>query len=228
MSEIDEYILGGYFLAKQAKKFEYMADFMPSNIVSASSCISDLFPEAWSFNSDEKPNQIKRLAKHYEVSVEKILTLLDWVDLNYETHIALGNIFYTVSKAREFANLFYEAKSDLRIIGIGLHKNLVSEYLEYEEKGFGVYETLKQGKNLEGNGKFLGFEVLGDESGFFHSWLCNGLEKDCNEKFGIIPNEFGLIKTLFEAEKCAEYANDDDVGAEPCLWFPWGIFEYEL
>ncbi len=225
--DLKKFVVGGYFLFKQADKADYMASFLPSKIISASSCIVDMFPEVWSVDSIKTPAQVKSLANHYNVSVEKLPEILNWVENNCESEIGLGNTFHSVSKAKEFASLFYDV-SELNVIGIGLSHKLVVDYLKEEDEEYGVYRLLKQEKKLESGGEILGFEVLGNEYNSFHSWLCNGLEKDCKKEFGIIPNQNGFIKTFEKAQKCAEYANRDEVGAEPCLWLPWLILEYKI
>ena len=220
-----DYISGGYFLIKQADKSEYMAEFLPSKIISASSCIVDMFPEVWS--TDEEFNQAKRVANDYGVAIEEMPKVMEWTKENYELETGWANVFFSQSKAKEFRNFFYNSTLELSIIGIGLNNDLVEEYVSEDER-FGVYESLKQRKSLESNGQILGFEVLGSEHGSFHSWLCNGLEKDCKKEFDIVPNQNGFIEKLDEAKKCAEYANIEEVGAEPCLWLPWLIVKYNL
>ena len=226
--DLKEFVAGGYCLAKYNERAEYTADFLPPKIISASECIVDIFPSVWSADSIEKPNQAKREARSYSVSVDNLPQVLEWAEKHREIEIGWGNTFFSINKAREFANLFYDFVSELNVIGIGLKRELVVDYLNEEDAGYGVYEHLKQEKSLERGGEILGFEVLGNDYGSFHSWLCNGLEKDCKGKFGVIPNQNGFIATFEEAEKCAEYANRDEVGAEPCLWLPWLILNYKI
>lgn len=226
--DIKEFVAGGYFLTKYSDKSEYMANFLPSKIISASNCIVDIFPEVWSADSVEKPNQVKSEANNYSVSIEELPKVLDWTKNNFESEVGLGNVFFSVNKAKEFANLFYDFASELTVIGIGLKSDLVVDYLEQEDAEYGVYKLLKREQVLESSGEILGFEVLGNEYGSFHSWLCNSLEIDCKEKLEIIPNQNGFIETFEQAEKCAEYANRDEVGAEPCFWLPWLILEYKI
>ncbi|GHJ47699.1 hypothetical protein Cs7R123_50410 [Catellatospora sp. TT07R-123] len=52
-----------------------------------------------------------------------------------------------------------------------------------------------------------GFEVLGFEHGRFHSWLCYSLHHQAFDRFGIRPNDRGLLATLAEARQVAEFAN---------------------
>jgi len=41
------------------------------------------------------------------------------------------------------------------------------------------------GQTIEIDRGFLGYEIMGDESGFFCSFICNHLEADLKQKLGI-------------------------------------------
>ena len=69
--------------------------------------------------------------------------------------------------------------------------------------------------------------MLGFDVGLFHSWICNGLERDAADDLGIRPNQHGFITTFEEAERVARWANDDE-GTEPVDWRPWAISRYPL
>lgn len=69
---------------------------------------------------------------------------------------------------------------------------------------------------------------MGYECGMFHSFLCNGLQKDFNNKLGIRPNEYGFFNKYELAKEAADYVFDEGVGAEPACWQAWMICKYEL
>ena len=70
---------------------------------------------------------------------------------------------------------------------------------------------------------FLGYEVLCWDIGGFHSFICNGLEKDYEEKLQLIFNENGFFNELDSAVKAVEYTRRDEVGAEPGYWAPFKL-----
>lgn len=181
---------------------------LPERILSVSECIVDIIPE---------PGE--RFAEPYNAfDIEEI----GW-----------PNVFYSTPDAWEFIRRSLPEADDLVILGIGLHLTLVDAYLTEEQppagaKGAsGVYEAISRGKGLDPGGENLGFEVLGLECGGSpHSWLCNGLEMDAWRELGIRPNERGFLGTLDEAQRCAQYANRPESGAEPVFWLPWLIVRY--
>jgi hypothetical protein len=156
-----------------------------------------------------------------------------WVDEMSEAEkFTYPQVFTTVELTKEFFRKFLSHITDVEIIGIGLPENLMKDFLQentIDKDHFGV-EKLILNKNLV-DGKdcrMLGYEVLGYENGTFHSYLCNGLEKDYKKHFGFTLNENGFVSSLQEAIRFCDYSNDEELGTEPVLWLPWGIFEYKI
>lgn len=81
-------------------------------------------------------------------------------------------------------------------------------------------------------GTVRGFEVLGFESGRFHSWLCYSLHSEALDKLGIRINDRGLLATLAEAQQVAAMANSNrgthDGTPEEVTWFPALITEHDI
>jgi hypothetical protein len=57
------------------------------------------------------------------------------------------------------------------------------------------------------------------------SWLCNGIDRDADDKLGIKTNASGLIERLDEADRVVQYIREDG-HAEPGLWLPWLLVRY--
>ncbi|ABP53110.1 hypothetical protein Strop_0631 [Salinispora tropica CNB-440] len=57
------------------------------------------------------------------------------------------------------------------------------------------------------------FEVVGFEAGRLHSWRCNSLQRDAQDRLGITVNELGLLNTVEQARAAAEMANRDASGS---------------
>jgi hypothetical protein len=80
-------------------------------------------------------------------------------------------------------------------------------------------------------GTALGFEVLGFDSGRFHTWLCYGLIDNAAQELAVHPNELGLIATHADAVRLTELANrkrgTTDGTPEDVTWFPALITAYE-
>ncbi|MEU8075192.1 hypothetical protein AB0B31_07055 [Catellatospora citrea] len=79
------------------------------------------------------------------------------------------------------------------------------------------------------DGTVQGFEVLGFETGRFHSWLCYDLLGEAFDKLGIRTNDRGLLDTLAEARQVADMANSNrgtpEGTPEEVTWFPALIME---
>lgn len=73
-----------------------------------------------------------------------------------------------------------------------------------------------------------GFELVATLCGLLtDSWLHQGLEKQCAEKLGVMPNHQGLIGSYEEAVRCTELATRT-LGRFPGLWLPWLITQYDV
>jgi hypothetical protein len=70
----------------------------------------------------------------------------------------------------------------------------------------------------------FGYEILGWDNGGFHSYLCNGFEKNISREYELAINEFGVIQNSYTMVKeFAKYLADK--GGEPLIWLPFSIFE---
>jgi hypothetical protein len=92
----------------------------------------------------------------------------------------------------------------------------------------GVYQALQSNQTIKINHNLLGYEVLGNDYGRFHSFVCNGLETDFAHKLNIKLNQHGLIDQYEQAIQASNYANHPDTGTEPVLWIPWAIIELAI
>ena len=68
--------------------------------------------------------------------------------------------------------------------------------------------------------------MLDYDHGEFHSFVCNGLERVFRDGLSIVPDARGYYPSEDDARRCASYANQADVGAEPGLWLPWQLTRY--
>ena len=232
-----KYISGGYYIVSPLERADCMdKTLLPETILSASACLCEFHPDTkilWEGSQKKKQTYSKKL----NLSNNAFEELEGWVQKKYEDKtFNFPQLFTTVELAREFKKTFLNHLNDIRIIGIGLQENFVEEFLDEEEtlskpakERYGI-ETLIMNKttiDMEASKK-NGYEVLGFESGQFHSYICNGLEEDYNNNLKFSLNENGFISNLEMAIGCCEYSNDEEVGTEPVLWLPWAIFEYEL
>jgi hypothetical protein len=138
-------------------------------------------------------------------------------------------VLYELETARDLHRRFLSSATNLRLLGLALPEDLVPAFLEEakpipNEGDIGFYTCLTSDRQIEPGGDPLGWEILGFDRGF-HSWLCNGLEKDVFQALGIRPATNGLIQSAADAKQAAEYCDQEGLG-EPVLWLPWLIVEY--
>ncbi|WP_456364764.1 hypothetical protein C1N73_29280 (plasmid) [Priestia aryabhattai] len=187
----------------------------------------------WNGDIEEK----LEYAQSLHISNTEYEKLEKWIiqmsDLNL---FGYPNVFVDVEYAKTFHSNWLGKASNTKIIGVATLEKYIIELIEFE----GLRDVLPEDRvvveNLllrsalisEGKRQLLGYEILGyiKGTGSFHSYLCNGLEKDYSKHFNFKVNNFGLIETLEEAEKCASFSNEKDLEAEEVLWLPWAIYEY--
>ena len=81
---------------------------------------------------------------------------------------------------------------------------------------------------IDPSGIVLGFEILGGDGCYnFHSHICNSLETELKEELGVKFNENGFIDSYEDADRSAQYINQDE-DAEPVDWYPCLIVRYEI
>lgn len=229
------HILGGYYIISSSERPEYLdKEVIPELIYSASECLCDIHPDInilWASSKKSKKEYSEKLRisentyYHLEAEVEEMFELGE---------ITYPNLFTTVAVARKYKQKYLSNLQNTKIFGIGLPEGLVHEFIAEEEsetkpeENQYVLEKKLLNKNLmsKADCKMLGYEILGFESGKFHSYLCNGLEKDFKENFRFTLNENGFISSLEEAISYCHYCNDEEVETEPVLWLPWAIYEY--
>ena len=118
------------------------------------------------------------------------------------------------------ALMFYEEfrgrAKGLRIAGQYAAEDIGSRFIS-DEDPFCICEEDLEPKTL------LGGEILGYDGGF-HSYLCNGLEKELRQNFTIRWNDWGLIGNSYgEMRVFADFMKG--LG-EPVNWLPYLLFDY--
>jgi hypothetical protein len=80
---------------------------------------------------------------------------------------------------------------------------------------------------LHPGGVELGWEVLAhDIGGWFHSWLCHGVERVASDRLGLHPGPRGLLSSEADARAVAKIIDREELG-EPLEYFPCIVLKYE-
>jgi hypothetical protein len=208
-----------------------MSKSLPDVVASASTCIADLFPEGElaSWAHPESRERAGETAKRLGVAADRLPELTLWTDEALESGtLRWPGILRAPDDARSLARRFELPTDQLALVGIALPERDVADFLDdnYGTGDPGWVQAIRQHQQLATGGQPLGFEVLGLDGEGFHSWRCNSLEDVAAERLDIMPNQYGLIQTLEDAERVAELANDGQTRAEDCLWLPWLVTRY--
>ncbi|MEM4992757.1 hypothetical protein WKH56_09450 [Priestia sp. SB1] len=230
-------ISGGYYIVSATERPNYTCEkVIPKSLLSASSCITSFYPSLdvlWNGDVEEK----RKYAQALLISNTEYEKLEKWImHMSHLNLFGYPNVFVDVEYAKTFYRNWVGKTLNTKIIGIATLEKYINELIEFESlrdllpKDRVVVENLLLRSNLisEDKRKLLGYEILGyiKGTGSFHSYLCNGLEKDYSKHFNFKVNNFGLMETLEEAEKCATFSNEEELESEEVLWIPWAIYEY--
>lgn len=235
-------ISAGYLILRPTPRLSHHDEaLLPTELVSASSCVCPQFPHdstlSWVQTTD-----VKRAAALDAVGLapDRRHEAIEWATSQVMTTFGFPNVFFTVAAALAARRRFFGDRSPNRVIGLGLPREHVARFLASADADrvapggqrtadMGFEQCVKRQQTLEPRGTLLGFELLVVESGGFvnHSWLCNGLESHCATALGIKPGSNGLIDDLESANRCCDEIARPEVGAEPGLWLPWALVEYD-
>jgi hypothetical protein len=221
-----QYCFGGYYIIRPTARAGCMNEnVLHDIIVSASRCICDVFPDPnviWSDSKERKVEYMNQLGLDSQTYSE----MEQWISREFEQSFDFPDVFNNYEKAAEFLNKYLYNLKDLTIVGLALPEILRSVFIEDQTNlKYGICKNIDKSKSVSLSNSSLGFEILGFESGGFHSYICNGLENDYYNKYNLKLNENGFIGTLEEAQKLADYTNHMIEGTEPVLWLPWAVLK---
>jgi hypothetical protein len=228
------YFLGGYYLVESSPCKSWMNNsLIPQKFYSLSTCICSHHPDlsilTWVNDSEDREQYRRKL----NLTIEEFKLLQNQADRWFEQNrYGWGGVFLDLNLAREFATDYLSHIQNIKLLAIATtakYRDLfLQEELSSNNSQEGVYRALQSNQTININHNFLGYEVLGNDCGGFHSFVCNGLETDFAHQLNIKLNQHGLIDQYDQAIQGSDYANRPDLGAEPVLWIPWAIIELAI
>ncbi len=219
-----EFISGGYFVIRRAKRPEYLSLLVPQTFVTLSSCLTDIAPDLWAVDWENHSQQERaEEAAKFGIPSSVIPQLVEWTTPRVEFPFG----FSSIENAQEFYKLFL--CTDLAmVVGIGLHSSLLTSFKGQVEKesnkGLGLLERIERNEPFAGGGVTLGYEPLGFDAMHFHSWLCNFSPEEIGKTLGIRMNENGLLSSLADGIRTTDFVRQH--GAEMAIWEPWLVASY--
>ena len=107
-------------------------------------------------------------------------------------------------------------RDGLHVLAVGIASEDVRAVLE-DVAGSGppagdLPERLARAEPVPG-GEVLGFELVGYDTGTWHTWTClGGLVQDVGEAIGVRPGRWGLVQDEREARAAAEWLTASGLG----------------
>ena len=128
--------------------------------------------------------------------------------------------FARLADALLFREKYLYNLPDLKVISVALedvYKNILSEQV--------VNSNIKDTWSIDQSaGQFLGYDILGCDGGSFHSYLCNGLNKNISEKYLLEVDDCGIIQNPYDEVKAFVECIKDK--GEPVVWLPFTMYEH--
>lgn len=232
-----EWIQAGFFLITEAVPYPRDQQFLPSRIITVSTCMVHVYPGWWALPGEHellnegttRPTTLADVPEELKLTESGFEDLRSWVDRSLaSSDLGWPNVFLNLRAAREFKHRFMHAVPSVHLICLVIAADDAEEFTSDPPSGMG--EIVSRRLPPEDEGVFLGFDVLGVEYGgpLFHTFSCNGLAKDYVEKLGITFDAHGLIPDQDQALAAAEYTNRDETGAEPVPWCAVKLYEFNL
>lgn len=194
-----DFAFGGYLITNTISLPPSGASSLSSAVVTASGCFASFFPDVCAFES-----------------LPRSLGCEEWVrELGLEEAKSYDSVCVTLLGARELLwARFIQSDAAVRklmqvmspafepiVLGLALHRDLVSQFVEEESIGAREDETivgaLRRNNLPPDGGVMLGFEPLGFEYGASdaHSWICHDLQHTFFERTQVSPTRTASSKT---------------------------------
>ena len=200
-------------------------DFECSSIVTISECFSDIHPcltKCYYINHDKDQIDYQEKLKLDDDAFNKlkikVSELINNSNLYYDSH------FSTKEDALQIRNTFFSAISELKLVGISIEEKLVDTLADELHSADNETDRYWSKKMLQSGGVFLGYDILGFDHSSFHTYLCNGLDKDISKHYNISINKYGLIENSYS--EVVDFAKIIEGKGEYVLWIPFAVHLY--
>ena len=209
----------GYYIVEPVLRPEYLCVDC-KKILTVSTCICNQYPSLYgSFWPNHSQEQIE-YQKQLQLSNKEFKDMKETVSFLFnENKLEHDSRFAELSDAKDFYNKYLYHLPSLQIVSIALEDGYRDIFVNEIKDMNNIYSSLKA---TPVDGILLGYDILGWDYGSFHTYLCNGLDKDIMESFPLKVNELGLIQNPYmQIKKFAEYIADM---GEPVVWLPFAVY----
>lgn len=236
---LDDYLLGGYYIGAYTSRPDNKKSYLPEWIASISDCRGDITHISWLTLDNEECSAY--LAKQ-GLPKEQQDAARQWYEANWSKEITYPDVFTNLDAAKTFALNFMQLSEKHILFGIGLHKSfekdfvtendrLISKHVSDDklnrlqlnrQEPFGVNKIIRERQPLSADAKILGFEPVAYLTGFSCDYLCNVDQYRMIDELHSYPNKYGLIDSFEVAKTVRKWRGTDED------YFPWLIVQYPI
>ena len=213
----------GYYIVQPYPTPEYLS-LTCEHVLTVSQCFGDVHPSLVGllFHLEHDPQQLE-YKKSLALSDEEFSKLQEIVLHLYKSHkLDVDGRFVELSDALSFCEKCLYNLPNVKIISIALESAYKDIFIEDAGRCLNASFLEKQ----QSNGNFLGYDILGWDFSYFHTYLCNSLHQDISDRYPLELNAFGLIQNHYSYVK--EFSEYIDGEGEPVLWPPFAVYEHVL
>jgi len=228
---LSDFVFGGYVITRPITTAEFAhLETFDDQLVTASDCLAVFLPDAWTLSWTHEAKSRDRSLAAFGINPVQLDKLVPLVDDLFNRKRLLWARFMSDWEAVEAVLEAAKPSSACRVLGLGIHADLVSGFIEdageLQDPESTLVGLLSKRLLVPEGGSPLGFEILGFEAGCTsaHSWLCN-LQRQVAERHGVHPELNGLLSHYQVAKQWADEITREQL-AEPVLWLPWLVVEY--
>src|SRR5579872_4485656 len=133
MSSLPEsqFLSAGYYLARPSNRGPHTsARLIPARLISASTCICEFFPDAWTIQwiSSVDQKERERSAAAFRLKPDEIDRIMQWATSSFQKQFGWPNTFYTLEEAFAARSEFLARDLDMAVFGLGLHCDHSEEF----------------------------------------------------------------------------------------------------
>lgn len=219
-----DFVSAGYFITRPRTA-------LPEGYLSVCHDLTDIAPDTWSLDwvTDTRGERQARqaAAEAFGIGADELGHVVRWATDTFGETWDWPYVVRLLDAAQEFCRRF--VRVPVRLLGLALPEDLARRFGEVVRRpnGHGVAENLARADRIRaGEGQPRGYEVIGYDAvtGYLHSFRCDNLEVEFQQRFGARFNQFGLIEDETTARACADFSNIDPCCADICL--AWLVTEY--
>ena len=204
-----DFVCAGFFLVKPVN-LQSPSEHL-DKVVTASTYVSSTLPDTWAFSwVMMEESERETAASAWGFNEEDAKRFIDWVtEQMYAENIGWPNVLMSINVATNLLDIFNtEEVRTARLVGLGLHKEMVSAFLDksgFNKDAFGrvgIVKCLSRNKQLPKGKRILGYDILSlDISGDLDSWLRYLLNHSSEKRRKIRSNSHGLINSYSDARE---------------------------